>query len=803
MKLSWVSLALALLTFFSAGAQSILTGKTLDARTGAPVPFVTISLPKAHTGTTSDILGEFQLKVNASDTLVVSSIGYASQRIPLTDVTGKLVIELTEMIAELPEIAIHPEDNPAHRIIRKATANRAKNDPENLHSFRYRAYHKFYASLDGEPEPDSVNKRSNLADSTYFFLNESVTEKKFLAPNFSKETVIGNKMSGVDDPFFVVLATDFQPFTFYTDHITLLDRNYRNPISPGSLTRYHFTLTDTVYQEADTVFIIQFEPLPGKNFDALSGQLHINSNGYALENVIAEPADKHVMIRIAIQQQYVFISGHWFPRQLNTVFTLTQYKIGKRRLQYQHSTFVNQPEINPELAKNEFDFINTKFMRDANRKDSAFWNNERAIPLSRKEKNTYHLYDTLSPRYKKMVNNMINAGESLMVGKLRVGKFYLPYEHMLRFNDYEGIRIGLGVQTSELLSEIFTWEVYAAYGFNDKGFKYGGSWQINLKKANDFFLKLSYQQDVAEPGNPNFLAAPFMATGGQTVRNWFTSRMDSIQQSKIQLHIRPLRFTQLAFFVQHKKYNPAYPYQYTDPKSGENMHAFTIAEAGIQLRFAWHEEYAQIGSGRLVTSFAFPQINLSVSKGFKALNGQYDFIKADLKIDHQFLTRGLGKTTLQFNAGIIHNAVPYSLLANGKGSKTEDPFLNILVVPNQFQTMGLYEFASDQYAYILIKHNAGRLTGTNSRYFRPELELVHNMGIGRLQESEPHNTISFNTLEQGYIESGLLISNILRFNYVNIAHYGIGGGVFYRYGPYRFPEVSDNISAKVMLTFSF
>lgn len=798
----WFTAGFILALSFLAIGQSSLRGKTLDAQSGRPVPFVTLSVLNSRTGTTSDIMGMFELSVRANDTLMVSSIGYKPQRVPVGDITRLLTVKLEEMISELPEVSISPGENPAHRIIRKTIANRSQNNPENLRAYSYRAYHKFYATLDGPYEslPGKRAPEKNV-DSVYFFLNESVTEKKYVAPASVKEVVLGNKMTGIEDPFFVVLATDFQPFTFYADHITLLGRNYRNPVSPGSISRYDFTLADTVFQKTDTVFIIRFEPLPGKTFDALQGQLHINSNGYALENVLAEPVDKFAKIQISIQQHYTFIYGHWFPKQLNTVFTLPDYKLGTRSLQYRHVTFVNQAEINADIPKQTFSFVNTEFATDANRKDSLFWNRERIVPLSNREKNTYHLYDTLNPRYKKILNSLMKGSSALATGKLPLGKFYLPVPHLLRFNEYEGVRAGLGIQTGERISTLFIGEVYAAYGFKDKGFKYGGSWQVNLKRTNEFFLKLSYQQDVSEPGNADFIASPFMASGGQSLRTWMTARMDSLRQSKIQVHFRPARFTQVALFVQHKKYNPAYRYEFLDPASEKPVHSFNVAEAGVQFRFAWREAYAQINSGKLVTSFAFPQINFSLSRGFTGLEGQYNFVKADLKIDQQFLTRGFGKTLLQLNAGGIRNPVPYPLLANGRGSQTGDSFLNKFVVPNQFQTMGLYEFVSDRYAYLFIRHNVGRLTGTQSKFFRPELELVHAMGIGSLNRPELHS-ITLRTLEKGYLESGLLVPNIIRFNYVDIAHYGIGAGVFYRYGPYQFQKQSDNVLFKIMLMFS-
>ena len=57
-------------------------------------------------------------------------------------------------------------------------------------------------------------------------------------------------------------------------------------------------------------------------------------------------------------------------------------------------------------------------------------------------------------------------------------------------------------------------------------------------------------------------------------------------------------------------------------------------------------------------------------------------------------------------------------------------------------------------------------------------------------------------MEKGLFESGIMIDQILRINYVNIAYLGIGGGIFYRYGPNRLPTQKENLAFKVSINFS-
>ncbi len=789
---------------FTLTAQQI-QGKVIDAQTKQALAFVNISVEGTTIGTSTDINGRFTLTVTGDKPVRISYVGYKTQYIYHTTYSKQtyLVIEIEESVTELEDVIILSGENPAHAIIRKATANRHINNPENLNSFTYRSYNKLYATFADAAVADTV-KQLRFLENSHLFVSESVSERKYIRPGRNKETVIGNRMSGVKDPFFAILASDFQPFTFYEDYITLLDKKYRNPISPGSIGKYDYFLADTLFRGSDTTYIIQFEPLPGKTFDALRGQLHINTNGYAIENALAQPHDEQALITISVQQQYTYTHGHWFPKQLNTTFSLKEYKVGNRSLVYKHSSYITQPEIDAAIPKREFGLLTTEFAYGSSRQPETFWMNERIDSLSRKEINTFKLYDSLSDQLA-FLNTTMKGLEGLTVGKFRVGKFYLPLEHLLRINQYEGLRIGIGLQTSEAISKIFQWEVYGAYGFKDKALKYGGSMQINTWKRKDMYVKFGYKQDVGEPANPLFIKSPIALSGGQALRNWMTSRMDSIEQVSASLNIRPVRFTQFVLFAKRDRYNPAYAYSFIpEDQPAENATRFTITELGTHLRIVPREKYTQIGNFAVVTAISYPQINLSISKGIKGIaGGEYAFTKASASLDHKFMIRGIGQTTFHLTGGWLQGDAPYPVLFNGKGANYSNSLFNNVMVAFHFQTMGLYEFLSDRYAYLFINHNFGRLTDTKSKIFRPELSIVHNMGIGSLKNPEAHQALVFSTLEKGFFESGLTLTNIVRFNYVNIFYFGIGGGGFYRYGSYAFDKESKNISAKLLVTVTF
>jgi hypothetical protein len=789
-----------------AKSQTLIKGKVINEKTKEPLAFVNVVVKNTFTGTTSDIDGQFQLTVpNNASTLIFSYVGFESRTIIVSNATAVLRVTLKEKSTMLQEVVVRPV-NPALRIIREAIRNKPLNDPENLSSFSYNSYNKLYSTL-LNPDSNAVSEKVDTAKFRQYILNnhlfahESYTERKYLKPNFSKEIVLGNHLSGIKDPFFAFIATDLQPFSFYKDFIQLLSKNFINPISKGSLERYDFELMDTIVHESDSIYVISFEPSRGKVFEALKGQVYISTDGYAIEHVIAEPADDKTLVESLIQQKYEKINGHWFPVQLNSEFRLKQFEVQGLKLKYVSHSYFTNIKIEEEISEKEFGLVNVEFAPEANRRDSAFWKTIRTGDFDKKDKNTFHALDSLGEKLK-TVQVAFKVLEGLFVGRFKAGSFYIPIEHILQLNQYEVARLGFGFQTGEKISKRFMLEAHGGYGFGDKAMKYGGALQLNIHEKSEAAFKVSYKQDILEPGKTNFIKSAIATRTQESLRNWMASRMDSIEQFKAEFNLRPFRFSQLAIFLQHQKRNPTYSYSFID--NDQVRTKFNVTEAGLQWRFAFKENYMKIGESKIVTAMSYPQLNLYVSKSFTgALNGEYDFVKLEMRLDHQFVTRGFGKTTLQLASGFISGNAPYPYLFNGKGSRYSDSFLNNLIALNTFQTMGLYEFFSDRYAYLFLNQNIGRITGNKSKYFRPDLSIIQNMGMGSLRNKIVHQGVTFSTMEQGYFESGVIITNLIRFNYLNIVYFGLGGGAFYRYGDYALPKNKDNFVSKFIITLSF
>jgi hypothetical protein len=779
-------------------------GVVRDSETKETLPFVNILTAERTTYATTAIDGKLTLTARSGEVLHFSYVGYDRLSIVLSEHPAHfLTIELKASVQELNTVEVYAGENPAFPIIKKVIANRRSNDPDHLKAFRYKAYHKFYATTEGVFDTAELKTAGGKFLSTHhLFMNETFSERKVLRPNYDEEIVLANRMSGVKDPFFAILATNFQPFTFYNDHIVLLDKEYLNPVSAGTFDRYDFEIADTVVHESDSTFLITFEPLPGKAFESLKGILYINTHGYAIEHVLAAPADPKALIDIRIQQKYIRVGNTWFPVQLNTEFVLKELQVAHHKVKYVHRSYLTDQEIEPLLTRKNFGALNLTFDPLANNRDERFWRDHRLDSLSGKEENTYTFYDSMPARRLATLNSIIKIGEAVVSGKFQFGKFYLPIAHLVRANEYEDFRFGIGVQTSEKISNTFVLESYAAYGVRDKGFKYGGALQINVFRPSGVSLKFSYARDVFEPGASDFIATPAALSGPETLRNWLTSRMDSVTRVKAQLHFRPFAFSIVTLFGMREERKPTYGYAYQT--ATEAVNEFALHEWGIQVRYAFGEMYSQLRNTRILTGYKYPHINIKVSQAFgdeKIKN--VHFSRAEVKIDHQVTSRAAGKLTLQVHAGWMDGSAPYPYLFNGKGTNTQKFNLNSFVVPNYFQTMGVYEFTSERFVNLFLQHHFGRIVSTQFRYFRPELSLVQNSGYGYLNHPEQHIAVVAKPYDKGFFESGLILSNVIRFRYLNVLYVGVGGGAFYRYGAYNLSPVRDNFAYKLNVNFSF
>jgi len=811
---------LALFLTIQAGlsAAQTIQGKVVDAENGEPMAFVNLQIRGTTTGTMTGVDGKFVLNAStiSPNTMVdISFVGYETRSFAMGSMTGDFVIRLKPAVTALKEVVFEAGENPAHGIIRKVQAAKEVNDPKNLNAYTFNCYNKTIYTAAGLDD-DSVSADTMIAKTFrqgHLLMMESYSEVKRIRGNPRYEKVLKSKFSGWDDPKFAMLSSTFQPFSFYDDQINFFGTDFINPIGDGSLRRYDFFLADTLYSNDDTTYVMTFEPIRKIEFKTLKGVLYVNTNGYAIENIIASPADQNMKIDFVIQQQYERVEGKWFPKVLYTKYLPKESGLDLKRknadgkvttttipLVLKNQSFISNVRINPLLVKKDLGTFNVAYTQEL--RDSS-WNDLRAVNISPREAQTYYNYDTLNNKSKKLLNGMLNATTTLAGGTIPIGKISLLPNHLIRLNEYERVALGIGMTTNEKFSKVFQFNGYGMYGFRDKAAKYGGGMTLHLNRDKGLNFSAQYSRDLSEPGQVSMIRTQGvnLSASGDMYRRLVTSRMDSVESIRFEFNSRPSRNIRMSLFANRENRNPAYAYQYT---STEPMAQYTIAETGVQLRYLRGEQLMKMGPAQIITGHEFPFINMRLSHAASGLaNSNVEFTRADLIVKHQSTYRGTGKTTWSlYAAQVWGNDVPYSYLILPKAVQFEQMSGVSLYAPGYLQTMGIYEFVSDRYAQLGIEHNFGPLFQAMKGYMQPELVLVHQMAYGTLSNPARHEGIEIKTLDKGYFESGILFNNLLRMD-AKLYWLGYGAGVFYRYGANELPRQRDNLTFVLNTSIKF
>ena len=785
--------------------QYSVSGKVTDEKSGVPLAFVNIITDNSNHGTSTDIDGKFTIKSNTPiNQLKLTYVGYYPKTfiVPANKSTN-LTITLTEKLEKLPEVSIIAGENPALRIIRNVINNSSLNNPEKQHSFEYTSYNKMIFTLktdtvikhDKEFKDTTIKRIKKLFKEQHLLIMESVTKRKFLHPDKNYEEVLASKMSGFKDPMFTFIASQIQSFSFYNDKLVILDKNYINPLSNGSLSRYFFAIEDTLLNKnnKDTTFVISYRPKKNTNFDGLKGLLYINTYNWALENVTAAPSKiSDEGISIGIQQKYELIDGkQWFPTQLNTdivfkIKTLPFPLVANAR------GYLKDITLNPVFEKKEFNNVILDFNDSATQKSDTYWSLHRIDSLTKLDLKTYHVIDSIGEKNK--FDKKFEILQTLFENKFPINPLGidLDIDKFFDFNEYENFRLGVGAHTNNKISKIFKVGGYWGWGFNDKDDKYGADLSLSLNHKADLKISLAYCKDLLESGTVSFHndKTPFFEGNYDKL---FANYFDKTEMGKATISFRTARYMQVEISMIKSLRTPTFNYQFATFK--DNVTLFTdqlnLTEFSLGLRYAYKEKVMKIKNHYYPLPTSYPIAWFNYTRGVRNLfNGEYAYNKYDLKIQKSFYTNFIGKTTFIITSGYVDVALPYSLLYNGKAGFNS----TYLDVPNYFNTMRYNEFLSDKYISLNLRHSFGSLLFRLDK-FKPEIVILTNILYGTLAQQERQQNITFKTPNKGYFESGLMINNVLK-----LSTSSIGFGTYYRYGYYALENKTSNWAFKFSLT---
>jgi len=803
---------LCLINEISAIPQPFIKGTIVEKETKLPIAFASVAYQKKSIqgGVISDAYGKFTIHDSGIDKITVTCVGYKQNSLVITPEINlaNIIIELKADTLSINEIIVTPANNPAIRIIRNALRNKEKNNFENYKKYRFQCYLKAVYNLKlsiNATRADSLTaKRNRLIDKRAVFVSESVVSCSRIN-NKTDSKIIATKTSGFENPLMAQMIFTYfhNAISFYNNNISLFaipitnDKTvdeYLSPLSDECLRSYNFNLEETYQNPDDTVFVIEFHPKKDKHFNSLKGRLYISSNGFAIKNIVTEPFEKG-LIDFKFRQDYEFINNKWFPAKLDEEIGFVSLRVTKKINAYPVyliTSKIDKVDYNPNISRDSLNNEKVSLDKASIKNSNSILNTVRSDSLTIEEKNTYQFMDNISKKYK--LDFFAELYPNLAVGKVPVKFIDIDVYKIYSYNQYEGIRFGAGINTNEKLSKFVSVGGFAGYGFKDYRLKYGANIAFDISKKKEIQFKLSYQNNLKEPGrdlhdNYNLLSS------SDYLRNYIAYRMDNFTEEKAEFSFRLFHYAKISAALSIKEIMPTYEYYY----KGSLLTKYNADEFQISAKYAYGEELTAFGNQRIVTFKGNPIFNVSYKRGVNLFNEQsYQYNRIEATLDIIAYKGRIGQSNIRFAGGYIDNSIPYSLLFTSEEGSRNNSFPQ--VINNTFQTMGPYEFLSDEYANIFYSHNFGSLLFKFPR-FKPQFVIVHNTGWGTLKDSLDHG-IDFKIKDKVYFESGLIINNLVRFKLLNIYYIGFGAGTFYRYGYYRFDNSWDNFAFKLSITVS-
>jgi len=741
-KVKNIAILTFLLILISGSLRSQTTkvkGTVIEAFSGQPMPYVTVSFIGSSIATKTNNQGKFEIIGPANAAKVqFKYIGFKPLTISVKPGTEQLLdIHLEEDTQALDEVSItsgkhgryRNQNNPAVELIRKVIDNKERNQMENFPQLSYRQYDRLQVSLSNLGA--NYRKKKIFRNYQYLFqtqdssriggelilpiyLQEKLIQKyQHKNPDLEKTILLASKQVKFDtlvidnQGIATYLERMYEDVNLYDNNILIATTQFLSPIASLAPSFYKFFITDTVKTSPTRLIELSFIPRNPADL-LLTGKLYIADDGsYALNKAfitISNKANLNFVRGVELSQEFSQLPNQkYYLRKSDMIvdFGISQQKgrgfTGKR------TQVIDQLETRIQNPDSVFAGKKLEVVPGAYNRSDIFWSQNRLEQVSDSTLKIYSNIDSLgqSKPFKRamtvagiLFNGYYNAG------LVEIGPTYTFYS----FNSLEGLKLRLGGRTTTAFSTRYFLEGYVGYGFNDERWKGLASvaYSLNNKSIYTYpqsFIRASVQRDTYAPGKElrgnnedDFISSFRRGVNNRFLYNDFY-KLEYIQEfeNRFSFNLGFRRWTQ----------RPAMALHYFDG-ANQTVDAITSSELNLSMRYAPQEKFYQGKRSRVAVNNRFPIFNLRYAAGLKGLlGGQYNYHNLYGTIDKRFYLSQLGITDLKVEGGYIFNKLPYPLLAIHKANQSYAYQINA------YNMMNFLEFVSDHYASINIDHGFG------------------------------------------------------------------------------------------------
>ena len=649
--------------------QDKIKAQIIDIDSRVPLAYAKVEYLGKTLTTTWE--GKFEIAITEHDKpLIIKYKGYQTKNVYISPNQDLVIIKMAIDLNTFEKVEIYT-DNKVNKLVKKVIDNKRFNQPEKaLESFQYKNYENLLVtanpdSISGKIEPvykrtlfgkriirlDSTNyKFKKMVEKNHLYQTEKVNLIQYNKKGY-KETVIATRMAGFKEPLYEYLGLNLFSYSVYENPFEILETPVQNPISNYGRRLYNFYMVDSLNIQNRKTYKVFFQPKKLKS-SRLRGLLYIDAETFAIAR-----AYYRIYGIVNINADYTFDyqdkEGLWFPKKRKiTVLkgnNVDDIKILGNTIKFS-SSLDPTPNTNATdqvyliIESTPFDIeldkrvtvhnkgIKISIEKDGLKREDSYWKKFAKDTIDKRRLRTYTSLDSLSES--KNLERKIFLGKKILNGYYPISIIDLDLRSLVKFNNYEGFRFGLGGVTNDKLSEKYKIAFYGAYGIKDEAFKFGITPSYLLDPTSETWISASYSDDLNEISQITFATDPrrFKIYDPRPI-NISTFYGNKTTSLFVESNYFPKTETYFALF--NSQINPKFDYTFINKDNEYKTYTITAFQAAIQ----WNpfSNYMQTPKSRIEIEKRHPKFSFQVTQTVpKMLDNDFVFTKIDFKIFHDF-----------------------------------------------------------------------------------------------------------------------------------------------------------------------
>ena len=748
---------LFLLTALGAVGQTRVYGVVTDAKTGEPLPYVSVVFPGTQIGAMTALDGTFTIEGPGSYSNVsFQMLGYETYiyNIRPNATTRDAHIKMNPDTYGIQAVIVKPKrrrdrvyrrrGNPAVELVRNVIAHKEENRVQSTPGYKVENYEKLIMSLD----KFDVNFDSSRFWNKLRFLEKYVDTAQFKQtpvltvslrenlsttwfqrdPKRTRTWVERRRSLGLDESldgggFGTNIRAIFADSDIYDDNMEVLLNRFVSPLSSSLATAYYkYYISDTLMVDGVECIDLTFVPFNSESFSFTDHLYVVKDSTYAVKKYsLGIPAhiNLNFVSNLAIEETFEKTeNGTWASKEKNTYARFYIFK------------WMRELYAHKKIVHHDYDFTQTNVPDSllsqpdevlANRdwwRPDAWWNERRPVPLTGKESILDSLMTDIYavPSFRRLANTLESLASEYFPttpadrmanpqdrakSKFDIG----PVTNMLHYNTHEGVRIRLGGMTTANLNKKNFLNGYVAYGFRDRKVK-GELTYIHSFTPKEFHpfeplrnnLSLTASYDLEAPGQSFSL----LDRDNLLMSNFGPQPLQYVSRLQLRYEREWLSRFSINTYLRFDHVVPTGTLAYW--RFGANgaltpVTSFNDFGWTLRLRFAPGEPLFSNRLGKespITLAKDAPIVSLTHTTGL--FDNQFFYNKTEFSAQKRIWLSSFGHIDASLSTGFIWNRVPLPKLFAPNANPS------ILLVGDAFNLMKPMEFVMDQYAEVFATY---------------------------------------------------------------------------------------------------